>query len=191
MRKNPTSGAGSKQFNRITIRHNDGTVDYYRRYGMDDILYCLAEFEDLGISAQEIKKRLDRLKDEKEICREKVTMILRSLGVCRNYAGFELIITAVEIVSENPKKLKKLTKELYPETAKKCNTSTMAVERNIRNAAKTAYERDPQLMSELAGYALYKAPTSSEFIEMIYENVRERIETPIHFDFIEQEETNA
>ena len=61
-----------------------------------------------------------------------------------------------------------LTKELYPMIAKEFGTTPMRVERNMRHAIETAFDRaDPYTVSNIFGYSISAdrgAPTVGEFV---------------------------
>ena len=97
----------------------------------------------------------------------KVKDILRKLGVNSTYAGHELTITAVELAKEKPGRLTAVTKELYPECAKRHNVSICSVERNIRTVAGKAWQRNPELLMKIAGYPIDTPPSAREFVEML------------------------
>ena len=77
--------------------------------------------------------------------------LLYRLGITANYTGFFHSAYAVCLVLEQPERLLLVTKWLYPEVARHYATTPGRVERNIRTAAAAAWERNPQLLSELAG----------------------------------------
>ena len=64
-----------------------------------------------------------------------------------------------------------VTKVLYPEVAKKFNTTPSRVERAIRHAIEVAWDRgDIEVLQKFFGYTVSNIkgkPTNSEFIAMI------------------------
>ena len=64
-----------------------------------------------------------------------------------------------------------VTKVLYPEVAKKFNTTSSRVERAIRHAIEVAWDRgDLEVLQKYFGYTVSNIkgkPTNSEFIAMI------------------------
>lgn len=65
--------------------------------------------------------------------RTKIENVLMDMGIPVNIKGFMFIADAVEYINEH-KNIDGITKELYPEIAKKRNTTPSKVERAIRHA---------------------------------------------------------
>jgi two-component system response regulator (stage 0 sporulation protein A) len=69
-----------------------------------------------------------------------------------------------------------ITKELYPEIAKKCSTTPSRVERAIRHAIEVAWSRgEVDKLNNLFGYTVSNSkgkPTNSEFIALIADHLR-------------------
>ena len=93
--------------------------------------------------------------------------LLYRLGITANYTGFFHSAYAVCLVLEQPERLLLVTKWLYPEVARHYATTPGRVERNIRTAAAAAWERNPQLLSELAGCELARKPTNAQFLAIL------------------------
>ena len=93
--------------------------------------------------------------------------LLRLLGIGANYRGYHVCAVAVKLCMEDSNYLLLVTKNLYPEVAKICGCSWRAVERAIRTTAARAWERNPQLLTEIARYPLTQPPTASDFIDML------------------------
>ena len=60
-----------------------------------------------------------------------------------------------------------LTKVAYPETAKHFHVSPSSVERAVRTLIQAIWKRSDHKVDYVAGVQLEKAPTNSEFIDMI------------------------
>lgn len=93
--------------------------------------------------------------------------ILRSFGITRCYKGFELIAHAIALAVTNDFSLTAVTREIYMETASHFGCKWFTVERNIRTVVARAWEVNPSLLCQMAGYPLAETPTASEFIEII------------------------
>jgi len=69
-----------------------------------------------------------------------------------------------------------VTKELYPEIAKKYDTGSSRVERGIRHAIELAWERGhTDTLKRIFGYSMNierQKPTNSEFIALLADNFR-------------------
>lgn len=94
-------------------------------------------------------------------------LALKKLGITPNYIGFHQILSAVEFVNRNPDTLFSVTKTLYPAIAKEYGTTWKAVERNIRSIVSMAWERNPALVRDMAGYPLKSKPKAAQFIAML------------------------
>lgn len=94
-------------------------------------------------------------------------LALKKLGITPNYIGFHQILSAVEFVHREPNALFSVTKTLYPAIAKEYGTTWKAVERNIRSIVSMAWDRNPALVRELAGYPLKSKPKAAQFISML------------------------
>ena len=98
--------------------------------------------------------------------------VLKNLGITPNYIGFHQTITAVEIVCQEPSALFLVTKDLYPAVAKEYSTCWKTVERNIRSVTAMAWERNPTLVRELAGYPMEQRPRAAQFIAILADAAR-------------------
>ena len=96
-----------------------------------------------------------------------IQQLLHSLGVTEQYTGFAHTVYATQLTICDPGRLKLITKLLYPDVAKKYNTSWRSVERNIRTVVSVAWKNDPQLLSELAGCSLRDRPNNGWFLAIL------------------------
>ncbi len=105
-----------------------------------------------------------------------ITKILHELGIPSHIKGYQYIREGIGIVYERPETIGGITKELYPELAKKYNTTVSRVERAIRHAIEVSWNRGNwSLMEEIFGHSvdIDKAkPTNSEFIVTIADKLR-------------------
>ena len=93
---------------------------------------------------------------------------LKMLGIRRTYKGYYYVADAVQLVMKDASMLLYISKTLYPEIAKRHNTTINCVERNIRTVVATCWEGENKEVLELmAGTRLYRRPTSGEFIDII------------------------
>ncbi|MCI8397876.1 MAG: sporulation protein [Oscillibacter sp.] len=98
---------------------------------------------------------------------EDVYALLRRLGIGANYKGFFPTADAVWLCVQSEDNLTLVTKRLYPEIARKYKTSWGAVERNIRTVAEVVWERNPVLLSKLAGFSLAQRPSATQFLDIL------------------------
>ncbi len=112
-----------------------------------------------------------------------ITKILHELGVPSHIKGYQYIREGVTLVYERPEIIGGITKELYPEVAKKYNTTVSRVERAIRHAIEVSWNRGNwQLMEDIFGHSvdIDKAkPTNSEFIVTVADKIRLEFNKPI------------
>ena len=85
-----------------------------------------------------------------------------------------MAVNDVEVINQ-------ITKQLYPDLAKKYKTTPSRVERAIRHAIEVAWNRGQiESMENIFGYTINSnrgKPTNSEFIAMIADKLRLEIKT--------------
>jgi two-component system response regulator (stage 0 sporulation protein A) len=99
-----------------------------------------------------------------------------NMGVPAHLKGYHYLKAAVMLVSEDMRAVGSVTKLLYPEIAKRYNTTDGKVERAIRNAIEVSWMRGNQgMLKELFGYSYESGklrPTNSEYIARIADKMR-------------------
>ena len=112
---------------------------------------------------------------------ELVTSIIHEVGVPAHIKGYQYVREAIMITVENMDVINSVTKVLYPEVAKRYNTTASRVERAIRHAIEVAWDRgDLETLQRFFGYTVSNAkgkPTNSEFIAMISDRIRLQMKT--------------
>ena len=105
-----------------------------------------------------------------------ITSIIHEIGVPAHIKGYMYLREAISMVYNDIELLGSITKVLYPDIAKKFNTTASRVERAIRHAIEVAWSRgNVDSISSLFGYtvSMSKAkPTNSEFIAMVADKLR-------------------
>jgi two-component system response regulator (stage 0 sporulation protein A) len=105
-----------------------------------------------------------------------ITTLLHEIGVPAHIRGYLYIREAITMVYYNVEILGNITKVLYPEVARKFNTTSSRVERAIRHAIEVAWVRgNIDAISDIFSYTIsyHKSkPTNSEFIAMIADRLR-------------------
>lgn len=105
-----------------------------------------------------------------------ITTLLHEIGVPAHIRGYLYIREAITMVYYNIDILGNITKILYPEIARKFNTTSSRVERAIRHAIEVAWVRgNIDAISDIFSYTIsyHKSkPTNSEFIAMIADRLR-------------------
>ena len=105
-----------------------------------------------------------------------VTSIIHEIGVPAHIKGYQYLREAIIMTVENMDVINAVTKILYPEVAKRFNTTASRVERAIRHAIEVAWDRgDLETLQKYFGYTVSNAkgkPTNSEFIAMIADRLQ-------------------
>jgi two-component system response regulator (stage 0 sporulation protein A) len=107
---------------------------------------------------------------------QSITDILHETGIPTHMSGYHYIREAVVYKVSNGRGFDSVTKVIYPKVAEKFNTTSQKVERAIRKAIDSAWERNGLThFSALFGYspALSRGkPTNSEFIALIADKIQ-------------------
>ena len=100
-----------------------------------------------------------------------VTDVIHEIGVPAHIKGYQYLREAIILTINDMDIINAVTKVLYPEVAKKFNTTPSRVERAIRHAIEVAWDRgDIEVLQKFFGYTVSNIkgkPTNSEFIAMI------------------------
>lgn len=93
---------------------------------------------------------------------------LALLRIPRSLSGFRYLTIAIVLVLQAPERLERITKEIYPEIARRCGTKVVRTERCMRTAIGRCWEQgNREALDQMAGYHLVKRPTNSEFIDLV------------------------
>ncbi len=105
-----------------------------------------------------------------------VTNLLHELGVPAHIRGYHYLRYAIALVIKDVTILNSITKALYPEIAIKFDTTPNRVERAIRHAIETSWERSElEVINRLFRYTVRNdrgKPTNSEFIALLADKLR-------------------
>ena len=100
-----------------------------------------------------------------------VTAIIHEVGVPAHIKGYQFLRQAVKMVLEDPDRINRITKELYPTVARRFGTSSSKVERAIRHAIEVAWGRGRiDVLDQVFGpnvCSLDNKPTNGEFIALV------------------------
>jgi two-component system response regulator (stage 0 sporulation protein A) len=117
-----------------------------------------------------------RIVDSGKTLKEDVTEIIHEVGVPAHIKGYQYLREAIIMCVNNMDMLNSITKILYPEIAKRFQTTPSRVERAIRHAIEVAWSRGKMdTLDELFGYTISNGkgkPTNSEFIALITDKIR-------------------
>lgn len=108
-----------------------------------------------------------------------VRKLLLEVGIPTAVRGYRYAVTAICLLMENPSLADGITKCLYPETAKRHDSTATRVERAIRHGVECAFNRgDLDVLygffgNTVGGYS--GKPTNSEFLTCMANVAQERL----------------
>ena len=104
-----------------------------------------------------------------------VSDILHQIGVPAHLKGYPYLRTGIILCIENRDMINYVTKELYPTIADVHKSTSTRVERSIRHAIESAWDRgNVDVLNTHFGYTVHSQkgkPTNSEFIAMIADKI--------------------
>ena len=105
-----------------------------------------------------------------------VDSVFLELGIPQNVKGYDYLMAAVLLATDEPELIRAITKELYPRIADFFNTTTSCVERSMRHALELAWNNsEPRTLFKLFGHtasATQGKPTNSNFIAIMSNKLR-------------------
>lgn len=114
-------------------------------------------------------------KDERNL-EALVTNLIHEVGVPAHIKGYQYLREAIMMVVNDIEVINQITKQLYPDIAKKFHTTPSRVERAIRHAIEVAWSwGKADEVENIFGYTVSATkgkPTNSEFIAMIADKLR-------------------
>lgn len=123
-----------------------------------------------------IPKQMSANVDNIKSMEARITNIIHEIGVPAHIKGYLYLREAIAMVVEDVELLGAVTKELYPNIARKYNTTPSRVERAIRHAIEVAWSRGKvDTINSIFGYTVHTdkgKPTNSEFIAMVADKLR-------------------
>ena len=116
------------------------------------------------------------VEDEYQALQRRVTAVIHEVGVPAHIKGYQYVREAIVIAVQDMDVINAVTKVLYPEVARRYNTTPSRVERAVRHAIEVAWDRgDLETLQSYFGYTVSNTkgkPTNSEFIAMIADKIR-------------------
>lgn len=110
----------------------------------------------------------------------RISDLLVLTGFPAGLIGYKFIREAILLTVEKPNLLVGMTKYIYPEVAKKFNTTAFCVERSIRHAIEITWARSRvHKINELYNIELFdekRKPSNGEFMTVIADKVRAEID---------------
>ncbi len=102
---------------------------------------------------------------------ERIASMFITIGIPAHIKGYQYLREGVKQVLMNPDIINRITKELYPNIAKKFETTPSKVERAIRHAIEVAWSRGRiDIINQMFGHCVYTPsdkPTNGEFVALI------------------------
>ena len=139
---------------------------------------CYSNNKEIKIPYIEISEA--KKKDEENL-EALVTNVIHELGVPAHIKGYQYLREAIMMVINDIDIINQITKQLYPDIAKRFKTTPSRVERAIRHAIEVAWVRGEQgTVERIFGYTISASkgkPTNSEFIAMIADKLRLELKT--------------
>lgn len=144
-------------------------------YQIFNIIPKTYKVDELLISLKEIKNKQEKYNFHKISIYDKVAEILKKLGIAPDKNGFHYLRKAIYECYLNPSLLTSITKEIYPMLASSFNKKESCIERSIRSAIETGWDRgNYEYSNELFQNCVdfYKTkPTNGEFISIIVDKI--------------------
>lgn len=164
-------------------------AQYYilKPFKMDVLMKRIRELVDMpapkqikpAVISKEVKNNyvdISKQATKEEILEIKVTNIIHEIGVPAHIKGYQYLRDGIMMVVNNIEVINQITKQLYPDLAKKYKTTPSRVERAIRHAIEVAWNRGQiETVESIFGYTVNSnkgKPTNSEFIAMIADKLR-------------------
>ncbi len=128
-------------------------------------------FEQLDARISECMKESTAVRVRNKSLEEKITNIFITVGIPAHIKGYQFLREAIKMAIDNPDIINSITKRLYPEVARRFDTSPSKVERAIRHAIEVAWNRGKiENINSLFGVRVYtqnEKPTNGEFIALV------------------------
>lgn len=97
----------------------------------------------------------------------KVETMLHTLGVGRQYKGYNLTCQMLRLAMEDPARLCNMKRCLFAPVARLNGCDERTLERNIRTLIQRAWDNNAEAMCRMAGYRLLGRPTVGDFLSFM------------------------
>lgn len=98
--------------------------------------------------------------------------LLRRLGVTENYKGFHYAAYAAALCALEQDRLLLVTRLIYPDVARRFETTWQTVEHNLRTAISIAWETNSAYLASLAQQPLPQQPSCACFLAILSRHLR-------------------
>lgn len=157
-----------------TSFRDENVMEEANRYGVDYYMLKPINFSSLEkrILSINLNKNNNKMFNQEAI----VADMLHKLGIPSHIRGYQYIKEGIMIVYKGGNKISYITKDVYPEIAKRFDTTPTRVERAIRHAIEVSWSRgDMGLMEETFGNSLNvnrDKPTNAEYLTTLADKIR-------------------
>lgn len=145
------------------------------KYQLYNVISSNFRTEDLLMYIKNIQTKNEITNYKKLSTFEEIAEILKTLGVAPDKNGFHYLRKAIYECYQNPKLLTSVTKDVYPLVGKSFNKTPNCIERSIRSAIETGWDRSDYEYTEklfLNCIDFYRSkPTNGEFISIIVDKL--------------------
>lgn len=145
------------------------------KYQLYNVIPSNFRIEDLILYLKNIQQKKDLINYKKLSTFEEIAEILKTLGVAPDKNGFHYLRKAIYECYQNPKLLTSVTKDVYPLVGKTFDKTPNCIERSIRSAIETGWDRSDYEYTEklfLNCIDFYRSkPTNGEFISIIVDKL--------------------
>lgn len=145
------------------------------KYQLYNVIPSNFRVEDLLLYLKNIQQKKELINYKKLSTFEEIAEILKTLGVAPDKNGFHYLRKAIYECYQNPKLLTSVTKDVYPLVGKTFDKTPNCVERSIRSAIETGWDRSDYEYTEklfLNCIDFYRSkPTNGEFISIIVDKL--------------------
>ncbi len=161
----------------ITTNFKDEHIlEEANRYGIDYYMLKPINFASLEKRILSINLNSKDTKNKVFSLEKVLTELLHNLGIPSHVRGYQYIKEGVQIVFKESNTISYITKDVYPEIAKKFDTTPTRVERAIRHAIEISWNRgDLNLMESIFGNSINinrDKPTNAEYLTTIADKLK-------------------
>lgn len=123
----------------------------------------------MGNEFEERIKRGEVSKDS--IIDKRIMDIFLSIGIPAHLQGYHYLRESIKLIIDHPEYISSITKIMYPRVASKFDTTPCRVERAIRHALESSYNKGKMMrLNDVLGLQVlgrHEKPTNSEFVALI------------------------
>lgn len=153
----------------------DYALKMIKKYHVDYYMLKPVSLDSLEQRAIDLLKSSD-VKEVSEDLELKTSELLHNLGVPSQIKGYQYLREGILLLYQNTDFIGGITRNLYPEIARRHDTTASRVERAIRHAIEVSWNRgDYSIMTKLFGHSIdfdRAKPTNSEFLVTISDALR-------------------